>query len=532
MFKKIKIQQRQILIEIAGFISISLAFQNCSKEATTQSVNSFSDNSLIYAPSRLGIGEPIFENSFNILNADNSIRYWAWDIDQQVDAMLRLRPSIFRMWVPIGYLYDSFGNPKFSSDGSSADDDVNKMKHLAQRFQQAGVPILGMDHSFPPWMSGINPLYCNVTKGAVTTSFNANWNTIPERDLRAGSDYIRFLTIYKNTWQQVASLFPEIQSWEPANETNGALSLVPSQTPTGCPRSEGEKVQFSYEDRVLITIDLMAQAKVGIKAGNPNAVVFLAPPGPVTEQDGIMPATDLTGIRDFILAIYQNISAGRGLTGSQNARDHFDGVSWHPYIFQDPNKTNWIDQNNAIYDVIQSFGDGEVPIIFSEVGNSEYNWSQTLKREVNVDPIVLRNWMDHTLSLSRANFPWLKYLIWFRGIDSPRSSDWGGEGQRRFGILKEWSATDPNIPFQPKPSADTFCLFTNCLHTPPSTGIFKAYYAGVGWSMFWFNGAQYCRYDSAASYQALVGRNLDTDLSTARILDPAEYTYVGNCTSP
>ena len=483
--------------------------------------NGFSDYGEIFAPARLGIGEPIVENASPVHNQDGSIRHYAWDIDQQVDAILRLRPAIVRVWISTGLLFAEDGSPKFDlKDNTTSDPNVRKLFHAVRRFKAAKIPVLGIDHSFPHWMTGIPARLCGTD--------DLNWNALPARDLTAGSAYMQFLERYRSTWTQIARLLPEIQSWEPANETNGGLTVLPPQDQLSCPLATGTgRTGYDYDTRVLVTLDLMARAKQGISAGNRAAVVFMPPPGPVTPQDGVMPARDLTGIRDFIQALYDGVFAGLSVTGSTNPRDYFDGAGWHPYIFQDATQDTWVAQNNMVHDVLVQAGDAGIPVIFSEVGNSDLNWSHATQKLEAVSPLVLRDWMHNTVALSREHLPWLNYLIWFRAIDSPRSADWGGEHQRRFGILNEWSAADPSTPYQPKPSAHVFCAFTNCTHREAQDGPFRAVVKGEAWREFRLTGTTYCELPSRSSPRDR--RPRPERPAPVRVLDVKDYAYSGPC---
>lgn len=477
-------------------ILLLVGFQNCSRssgefEAASNAVDStkiaesirkvettVSQNGTISAWAQLGLGEPVIENAIHKPN---------WTIDAQMDKIVALRPKLFRLWLPTGYLFDATGNRTNTY--------LPLFRRAVDRLYKAGIPIMGMDHSFPSWMTG-----------AISSS--ENWNTVPCRDMRANSPYIMFLNKYESHWREIARLFPEISAWETANETNGRESLKPIQSgPGSCGRQ-----YFSFDERVLVTIDLMERASRAIKAVQPSAIVFMSPPGPVFEDNQNDPS--LKSIERFVRAIYAAIASWNG-----NARSYFDGVSWHPYIFQQPTFESWILPNEAIYKVMVEYGDRNIPVIFSEMGNSELNYDPLTSGLIRKSPEELSLWMQDAIRLSQTHSPWLAHIVWFRAFDDQSAESWGGEHQVRFGILSE------NYPtFSPKPSAHIFCKFTGCVNEP-----FRAWITGFGWSAFWLNGSSYCQYSSPGEFTRLTGMDLMLTLPWLAAIDTRGMNYVGMC---
>jgi hypothetical protein len=269
------------------------------------------------------------------------------------------------------------------------------------------------------------------------------------------------------------------------------------------------------DERVLITLDLLYQAHYAIRTVNPEALVFLPPPAPVDENGNL--DTTQTWTRIFIQSIYQKIAWGNHW--SKNARDYFDGVSWHPYIFQKPTQESWVAPNNAIYNVLTQYGDGGIPIIMSEVGNSEFNPDPKAPgKSVTLSQEILAEWMRLTIQLSRENFPWLKSLIWFRGMDDLTITwgPWGGKMEQRFGML-----SDVSLKYSPKLTAGVFCKSTPC---GQPAGWYKAWVridTINKWSVFYINAAgQYCQSDR---------EDLFAQISSLPVGDVNNQTYVGIC---
>ena len=147
---------------------------------------------------------------------------------------------------------------------------------------------------------------------------------------------------------------------------------------------------FTHDQRVFITIQLMERAHRAIKSVNQNAIVFMPPPGPQNDDLQLTGApgsddTSLQTVARFIQDIYKDIASWNG-----NPRYYFDGVSYHTYIYQDATEQSWVAPNQAIYAVLTANGDGQVPIIISEVGNTEGLLN---------NPQTLANWMQDTIRL-------------------------------------------------------------------------------------------------------------------------------------
>lgn len=465
--------------------AVSESFCTQSKPATSQSCNvqscptdSTPSFKGVTAWARIGLGEPIIENA---------IHKSGWSIDQQIDRILKLHPRSFRLWIPSGFLYDA--------NGHRVDGYLPLFRRAIERLENAKVPIMGMDHSFPTWMTG-------------ASAIAANWNTIPCRDSNKDSQYQLFLKRYEEHWVRIARLFPEISMWEPANETNGREGLKPIQEGAG---SCG-KPYFSFNERVMITIELMERANRAIKSVSPNAIVFLPPPAPVLEDGQNDPS--LKSIETFIRAIYQSIASWNG-----SARSYFDGVSWHPYIFQRPTMDSWVKPNEAIFQVLKDYGDQNVHVVFSEVGNSETNYDPKTGGLVQKSPGELAAWMQDAIRLSQSHAPWLSHIIWFRAFDDESARSWGGEHQVKFGIMGEDFPT-----LSAKPSADVFCKFAGCVDQS-----FRAWVADFGWSAFRSTGNSFCQYSSPEDFARMTGTGLVETLPWLAAIDPVGMSYLGAC---
>jgi hypothetical protein len=366
----------------------------------------------------LGIGEPIVGNV-----ATNG-----WSIAQQVDALNGngINARVFRLWT---LATDLLAGPTQVNV-----DQMQVAKSAVAALQGSGITVLGMDGTYPTWMTG-----------------SSTWGKIPCRNTAAGSTYQNFLDNFESSWSTMSRELSGISLWEPANETNGLL--VPDVATSGlCP--SGHAGTFSSEEAAAITTDLMYRAHRAIHANVPGAIVFMPPPSPNPHGDDF--DQNFNNIADFIALIYGDIASTNW--PSQNPRDYFDGASWHPYISGDATQASWVEPNTTVYNVLVGQGDGSIPIIFSETGYSVCASGCSTSSQA-----VAAAWMADAVTLSQKDLPWLTYLIYFRAFQDSAG----------FGIMSSpsvlpgnsWFTTATSNPNGTAPSG--FCYFTGCSYPSP-----------------------------------------------------------------
>ncbi|MGG2048033.1 hypothetical protein [Burkholderia gladioli] len=351
----------------------------------------------------LGIGEPFVSNT--IVNN--------WGLQDQINGILSLRPRVVRMWMLNWQEFSGISAGVVQPNPAN----LALYQQSVDQLVRAGVTVVGMDNSYPSWMTG--------------SSTTADSASIPCPG--SGAPYTTFLANWQATWKAQALAFPGIAQWEIGNELNGARTLLPIQTGAG---SCG-KTTFNYADRLRIALDLMYWGDRGVKAGNPGATVYMPAAAPVTADDIASNDPSLNGIARYLGDIYRAIAANGAL--STNKRDYFDGANWHPYIAQDATMSTWVDTNQAVHDVLASNGDGGIPVLLSEDGYTTPNTSASQQA------------MLDTINLTQTNLPWVRYLIWFRAFANSPDPE--------YAILL-------GFPFQQTLSSQVFCQFTGCGNLP------------------------------------------------------------------
>ncbi|MHB1058108.1 MAG: hypothetical protein ACYC0F_09550 [Rhodanobacter sp.] len=349
----------------------------------------------------LGIGDPL---------VSDTIQY-GYSLQERLDGLIALRPRVVRMWMKNIELFTGLAPDQTLQRNTP---NVLLYHTAVDELTQAGITVVGMDSYFPPWLLG-----------------NSN-GRLPCRDTNPGSAYEGFLDRWEILWEAEAEEFPTINQWEVGNELNMNL-------PSSC---TGGK--FSYDDTVLINLDLMYRGNRGIKSANPQAIVYMPAVAPFAYDSNGNATYDssLAGIGKFIDDLYKKIANHEGPSTSK--RDYFDGANWHPYIYQDATQETWVNANQRIYDVIVKNGDANIPVIFSENGFTTPNDASSAQ------------FMDDALHLTQTSLPWVRYTIWFRALWSPALHDGS-----QYAILVGYP------PFTRTQSASVFCRYTGCDNIAP-----------------------------------------------------------------
>jgi len=340
-------------------------------------------------PELFGVGEPLMSRSiwengtFSLQSAFSKIEYLN---------VTRLRETT---WMSLLLVNET----SLNVTGKEALDSV------ISNMTAINVTVMGMSQDFPNWMRGI---------------VDNDSQVVPYRNVTIGSDYMKFLQRYNESWQTLASSFPNITMWEIGNEYN----VDPFLHPQGYNRTTNSP-SFTIMEKAEIATDLLYYGSSGVHLGNPNATTVLG---------GLSPGLGLGEIADFLEKIYDNIESG--LWPSSDSNDYFQIACWHPYLWiEEPSSVNWVNPNQAIYEVMNSHGDGDKRVVFSEFG---YNDNGTESGRANV-----AIYLNETFEIAQ-NFPWLDTIYWFRLVE-PNPNTTSKENPSGFGLF--------DLNWAPKPAA-------------------------------------------------------------------------------
>lgn len=343
-----------------------------------------------------GVGEPLTYRS-------------AWSPEQlnvtkAFEEMRSLNVSRLREWVWRWMVFNETGN-------SLNENIVESLNEIVAEAKSQNITVMGMVQDFPSWMTGIEE---NETIQ----------QSVPERNLIEGSPYKEFLEKYEKSWETLAGAFPNITMWEIGNEYNLDNFLH------GYNETDNICTPFNFSMKVNITTDLLYYGSLGVHEGNPDATTVMCGLGP-----------RLGDIKDFLNATYVNINSGGWSSASPN--DFFQIACWHPYFTEEPNFTDWIIQNEAIYEIMKNNSDGNKPVVFSEMGFSDN--STGFSREEVADCL------NETFRLAKDNFPWLDTIYWFRLIDPDARFDQNlSESEYGYGLF--------SLGWCWKPAATTYSI--------------------------------------------------------------------------
>ena len=343
-----------------------------------------------------GVGEPLLYRS-----AYSSERL---NVTKAFELMKYMNVSGLREWVWRWIIFD--GN-----ETSLNQTYVEALNTIVAQAKSHDIEIMGMVPDFPSWMTGIQEKNKTIQYA------------VPRRNLTEGSPYMVFLQKYEKSWETLARESPEIKMWEIGNEYNLDEFL------------HSENDNFTEEDKVDIVTDLLYYGSRGIKRGNPEATTVIGGLGP--GGNGIY------DIRDFLDRIYENIESGNW--PSTNPNDFFEVACWHPYIgVEKPTEQNWVEPNNAVYNVMVAHGDVNKSVFFSEFGYSD------VYTGLNENDVAERLRVAFTLAME--HFSWLETIYWFRLIDPDPCYDKGlNPTEYGFGLVKR-----PAENYALKPAAEAY----------------------------------------------------------------------------
>ena len=278
-------------------------------------------------------------------------------VDTAAKLMSDMNVKSMRSWCHISWLLDS--PYKVNAD------ECRKFHRMHKAMYTAGVAqIVGMSHTW---------FYTEDCQNIRSDMFS-----VPSRDTSTGSVYMRFLELYEISWYTLAKEFTEIRYWETGNEHNHDPFLHPLNY-----TDDTDNNIFTLREKAEISVDMMFFAAKGIRRANPDAVIIMPGMAPVAEKGlgvvGDNVSVDYGGMVKTLDTIYRIILGSESF--SDDPRDFFDALAWHPYYavqnedlswkWQIPDE-KWIKLNLQVYDVAVQNGDDGIDCYFSEFGFNDF----------------------------------------------------------------------------------------------------------------------------------------------------------------
>ena len=279
-----------------------------------------------------------------------------------------------------------------------------QMKKIIAESHSKGLSVVGMNHN---WFNG--------TEESMA---------VPVRDLTPGSDYVKFLLNYEQTWYTLVKGFPEITYWEIGNEWNLDTFLYKIGY------EQNSALVFTTAEKAQITADMLFFAGQGVHRANPDALTVLG---------GLTNLTGSNTVQDFLELIYDEIEQSKF---SNNPDSYFQIAAWHPYVLFGDGRINqtWIDANLAVYDVILEREGHSKPVFFTEMGYSDSGSSS--------NDNVQATYLTEMMTAIETHMPFVSRLHWFALFNDENAAVWGGAHEANHGLM-----TEPKYGFTPKAKA-------------------------------------------------------------------------------
>ncbi|WP_251546387.1 hypothetical protein [Pumilibacter intestinalis] len=316
-----------------------------------------------------------------------------------------------RVWM---HLHNIIRRAPDSDEISILQGTANIYHEYFARLKEAGVErILVMNHAF------IYPVGCH----------NSDVQCVPhptdDREM-----YVRFLKLYGDCYELLATEFPEITYWEPGNE----FDMVDGTFLHPIGWVKGSSNVFTESEAARITADLCWYANRGLqKVDKKNVTVF---PGMT-----MSPSTAL-----YLEETYRWIESKKIPTGEEysdtNSWNYFQICAWHPY----PDYRGVAaaaDTCEDLHDVMVEHGDGDKKVWITETGFSEDRFSYDQER-------IDRLYKD-LLDITKSRLKFVETLFLFRMTDCYTTpiSDY----EDHFGLF--YAPGDSVNKGKPKPYTET-----------------------------------------------------------------------------
>lgn len=263
------------------------------------------------------------------------------DDDRVLEVMENMGVKSLRMWMHFSYFMES---PTMINRAKA-----DKMHEYLQKAIDKGFQIIGMNH------------YNYHEEGYFSIGKEKRVHIEDEN-----SKYNQWLEDYETSWYTLANEFQEILFWEIDNEIDNPDFMY----------IDGEKNNvLTQEEMAHIALDMLYRGSLGIHKANQDANTIM---GGLVDSMGLGKGSSYNQVytgnnKEFLEIFYDFIDTGEH--GSIYYDDFFQIAAWHPYYYSSTADEYFLQENNAIYEIIKRREGKDKKVFLTEFGWSDQNVS-------------------------------------------------------------------------------------------------------------------------------------------------------------
>ena len=256
--------------------------------------------------------------------------------------------------------------------------------------------------------------------------------------------YVRFLNVQRKLYELIAKQFPDICYFEPTNEPDGVSGdfLHREGFTLGKTIEENAPYIYTQEEVVKIVLDLSYFTNAGVKKYNRDAKVLF--PGFWNTDSAPM----------YLAKTFSELQSGQypSVCDSKSNRqeDFFEIMNFHPYSLKTGEiDEGWLESQKRLYGVMQSFGAGDMPVWYTELGWSDFARDN---EKLRIGDKFLK-----AFDVVEKELPFVKKIFLFRLCTLADRLE--TEGEDNFGLT--YNVYDEKYSGQPKPVAIALAKYIN-----------------------------------------------------------------------
>ncbi len=262
--------------------------------------------------------------------------------------------------------------------------------------------------------------------------------------VKEADKYVRFLNVQRKLYELIAERFPEICYFEPTNEPDGISGDFLHREGFAYGKTKEENADYIYTQAeiVKIVLDLSYFTNAGVKKVNANAKVLF--PGFWNTEDAPM----------YLTKAFSELQSGEypsvGERKSNRQEDFFEIMNFHPYSLKTGEiDEEWLQGQKRLYGVMQSFGAGDMPVWYTELG-----WSDFAKE---TEKELIGGRFLKVFDVVEKELTFVKRMFLFRLCTLANKKECIGEDN--FGLT--YNIYSDRQPGEPKPVAITLAKYIN-----------------------------------------------------------------------